>query len=117
MLSLLDRVKTFLDADPSQAHATGAHGIPLLYHAVIRGHKDIAGLLLARGADVNANEGGNPALHGAVLFGQTEMTRWLLDHGANVNALNYENKTPLRVAMEKDWNELADLLRQYRGHE
>ena len=117
MLGLRDRVADYLKADPGAANATGAHGIPVLYHAVIRGHAEIAEMLLAHGADVNANEGGNPPIHGATMFGQTEMVGWLLDRGANANALDYENKTPLRRALDANQQTLADLLRARGGKE
>lgn len=117
MLGQTERVADFIRRDPAQANATGAHGIPALYHAVIRANREIAELLLAHGADVNADAGGNPAIHGAVLFGQTAMVEWLLAHGADANALNYEQKTPLRVALDKGDGETAPLLRQHGGRE
>jgi len=117
MLGLADRVREFLRADPAAAHAIGAHGIPVLYHAANRGNKDVAELLLAHGSDVNAGEGGNPALHGAVLFRQPHMAEWLLAHGARVNAKNYEGKTPLAVALHHGDNVMADLLKRHGGTE
>ncbi len=117
MLGQSERVAAMLDAEPAQAGATGAHGIPVLYYPVIRGHEDIAALLLARGADVNAGAGGTTALHGAALFGQPEMARWLLARGAHVNARDYEGKTPLRVAVERDQAEVAAILREHGGEE
>lgn len=117
MLSLADRVNSFLQADPSLVNAQGAHGIPLLYYPVIGGHQRIADTLLARGAAINAGEGGSPPIHGAVMFRQAGMLKWLLDHGANVNALNYENKTPLAVAQANGANEIVEVLRQYDGQE
>jgi uncharacterized protein len=117
MLGQTKPVTNFIRHDPAQANATGAHGIPVLYHAVIRGHGEIAELLLTHGADVNADTGGNPAIHGAVLFGQKKMAAWLLAHGADVNALNYEKKTPLRVTLDKGDDEMAAFLRQRGGRE
>jgi uncharacterized protein len=115
MLGWGERVAALLDADPALAGATGAHGIPVLYFPVIRGHTGIAELLLARGADVNAGAGGTTALHGAALFGQPEMARWLLAHGAEAGARDYEGKTPLRVAEERDQAEVAAILRAHDG--
>lgn len=117
MLGLKDRVEALLNGDPSQSKARGSHGIPVLYYPVIGGHKDIAELLLAQGAEVNAGEGGSPPLHGAVMFGQTEMAAWLLAHGANVNAPNFEGKTPLQVAVKNQNTAMADLLRKHGGME
>jgi ankyrin repeat protein len=117
MLGRAEEVQAYLAADPSAAHARGAHGIPALYHAVIRGHQAIAERLLAAGADVNADEGGSPALHGAVLFRQRAMVEWLLAHGANVNAKNRDGKTSLKVAAQNNLTEMADLLRRRGGAE
>lgn len=117
MLGLKERVEKFLKADPGQSKARGAHGIPVLYYPVISGHKDIAELLLAHGAEVNAGEGGSPPLHGAVMFDQTEMAAWLLAHGANVNAPNHEGQTPRQAAVRNGNAALAELLRQHGGTE
>ncbi len=112
MLGMNDRVAAFLKADPGLSKARGAHGIPVLFHAAIRGHTDVAELLLEYGADVNDGDGGNTALHGAAAFGRREMVRWLIDRGAKVTALDYARKTPLRLAVEKGHDEVADLLRR-----
>jgi ankyrin repeat protein len=112
MLSHLDNVKAYLDSDPAQANAKGAHGISVLYHAVIRASKEIAELLLARGADVNAGAGGSPPVHGAVMFNQPEMVEWLLARGADVNIQNYEGLTPLAAANKQGRAEIAELLRR-----
>ncbi len=45
------------------------------------------------------------------------MAAWLLAHGASVNILNYEQKTPLRVALDGGNTGMANLLRQHGGQE
>jgi len=117
MLGHHDNVKAYLDSDPAQANAKGAHGISVLYHAVIRANKDIAELLLSRGADVNAGAGGSPAIHGAVMFNRPEMVEWLLAKGADINLKNYESLTPLAAAFKQGKSGIADLLRQHGGIE
>ena len=117
MLGLKERVEAFLMADPGQSQARGAHGIPVLYYPVISGHQDIAELLLAHGAEINAGEGGSPPLHSAVMFGQIEMAVWLLARGASVNIRNYEQKTPLRAALDSGNIAMANVLRQHGGQE
>ena len=115
MLGMTDRVRAMLEADPRQAHATGAHGISALYHAAIRGRIDIAELLLAGGADVNVGQGSNAPLHGAAAFGQKAMVEWLLARGAHVNAPDYNRKTPLRLALDNGHHEVAGILRRHGG--
>jgi uncharacterized Ntn-hydrolase superfamily protein len=73
MLGRRDAVETSLRERPASAQAVGAHGIPVLYYAVIGGHREIADLLLAAGADVNAGAGGTTPLHGAALTGRDDL--------------------------------------------
>lgn len=114
VLGKLDVFEQMLKADPARAHALGAHGIPLMYFPVIKGYRTIAELALAAGAPVNGGDGVTPPLHGAVVFNQLEMADWLLAHGADANSLNFENKTPLAVALDKKNQPMAELL-QSRG--
>jgi ankyrin repeat protein len=110
MLGQRDQVAAFLQKDPGQSQARGAHGIPVMYFPAIRGHQEIAALLLDNGADINAGAGGNTALHGAVLFGQVEMVRWLLEHTANPGLLDYNGKTALELARGNGQTAIAELL-------
>jgi len=111
------QVERMLQADPDQVNARGAHGIPLLYFPIIRGHQALAEYLLTHGADLNlSSPGGITPLHGAVMFDQIEMAAWLLGHGAHPNPL-YDDKTPFRMAQEKGLHKLAELIRSYGGIE
>ena len=40
------------------------------------------------------------------------MAEWLLDHGAQVNLLDFNGKTPLRVAVERNHKDVGYLLWQ-----
>lgn len=114
MLGRTEDVAAFLREDASLANARGAHGIPVLFHAAMSGNIDVAELLLENGCD----EGFNDALHGAVMYNRVAMAQWLLAHGVtDVNVLNYEEKTPLRVANERGFSEMADVLRAHGGVE
>ena len=110
MLGRGEIVDAMLAADPAQAHATGAHGLPVLYYPVPHAELVIAASLLAAGADLNAGDGMATPLHAAVTFNQPAMARWLLDHGANAGAKDYNGKTPLDLANEKGLDDLAALL-------
>jgi ankyrin repeat protein len=117
MLGRQDCVEDFVKTDPNLVHARGAHGIPLLYFPIIRGHLMIAEFLLTHGADPNAAlPGGFTPLHGAVMFNQPQMVAWLLDHGADPNP-RYDGKTPLSMALAKEQTELVVLLRSHNGTE
>jgi ankyrin repeat protein len=107
-----DKVMAWINGDAANARATGAHGISLLYHAVICSNQEVAELILAKGVEVNIGEGGSPPLHGAVMFNQIEMITWLLARGANINIKNYEGKTPLKEAREMKREAAAELLQK-----
>ncbi len=117
MLGKTEQVAGMLQADPGQAHATGAHEIPVMYYPALYGHIAIAELLLAQGADINAGAGKETALHGAASFGQVAMAEWLLEHGAQVNLLDFNGKTPLRLAVESNHKDVGYLLWQHGGIE
>ena len=84
---------------------------PLLWAAGF-GHKEVAALLIAIGADVNAKaeEGWTP-LHDAARGGHKEIAELLIAKGADLNAKDNDGETPL------DWakGETADLLRKHGG--
>lgn len=114
MLGDAEQVARCLEADPAQAVAKGAHGIPVMYHAALSGKPEVAEMLVAHGG----GEGTDHALHAAVSFGHLDMVCWLLENGAqNVNVLNFNNETPLKVALTNGHTEIADLLREHGGSE
>lgn len=98
----IDRLAARLDADPQLVHrqfpeldcgSTGARrlllqGGTLLHVAAEFGHADAAGLLIERGADVNARgaSGQTAIFHSVSQFRDwgLAVTRVLLDHGADV---------------------------------
>ena len=114
MLGQRDTVAALLAADPAQAHATGAHGIGVMYFPAIKGDAEIAALLLEHGADVNGVvPGAATALHGAALFDQPAMAEWLLVHGAQPDTADREGKTPLAIARERDFAQVAATLERH----
>ncbi len=108
MLGMLQRVRQFLRANPALANATGAHGLPVLFHAALGGHVEVAELLVAAGASVA--DVGNAALFGAIRGNQPAMLAWLLSHGADANAAGSDGTTPLVVAHELGHARVAELL-------
>lgn len=117
MLGQTDEVTAFLDDDPNLINATGAHNIPLLYHAVIGGNGALVELLVERGAPLNDGVGTQTALHGAAGFGLTNLVQFLLDQGADFMALDHDGRTPLDVAENAGQDAAAALLRNYTGME
>ncbi|MFT4327410.1 MAG: ankyrin repeat domain-containing protein [Wolbachia pipientis] len=82
-----------------------------LHIAVRYGHKEVAELLLNKGANVNAVERRKwTPLHTAVKSGKVEVAELLLDRGANVNAVDNLDMTPLHFALKYNREELVRLL-------
>lgn len=109
MLGRVEDVRMMLADDLNNAQIRGAHGIPLMTHVALGGSIEIAELVLSAGGD----EGLSFALHGALARCDTDMVRWLLDHGAtDLNVKNYQDKTPLEVAIESGCDDIAVILRE-----
>lgn len=109
------RVAEFLKQDPSLANAKGSHDWPVLYHAALSGNPRVADLLKLAGG---GEEGKEFAMHAAVRSGNPEMVNWLLANGIqDVNMPNFENKTPLTVALESGYFDIADMLQSEGGAE
>lgn len=111
MLGLEDKVVGFLNDDPELINATGAHDIPLLFHAAISDNPNMVPLLVERSADVDAGRDKNTALHGAAGFGKVSVVQYLLDHDADFAAYDHDGRTPLDVAEATGHEDVAALLR------
>ena len=107
MLGQRDEVERRLEEDPRSASATGAHGIPLLPHAVWSGDLELVQLAYSHGA----KSGTTLALHNAVAKGSYEIARWLLENAKpDIGSKNFRGKTPLMVATERKDEKMAQLL-------
>lgn len=66
------------------------------HYASCSGHTHVCRLLLAAGADVNAQTpGGVVPLHRSAYCGHTEVVQLLLQHKANVMVTDSDRRTPL----------------------
>ena len=113
MLGRLADVKAFVEADPSQANAKGAHSITLMFHAMFSGRSAIGEYLLSKGG----GEGMNHALFSAISSGQLAMVEWVLAGATDVNTQNFNKKTPLRVALDLRRDDIAEAIRKHGGSE
>lgn len=113
MLGDIDMLRERLDENRELATSTGAHGIPVLFHAAAGGNVDAAQMLIEHGADVVTVTGPeSTALNIAAARDHIAMVRWLLDHGAPVDVADYEGKTPLERAEENGNHEVAEMIRE-----
>ena len=93
-------------------------GVTPLHLAALNGHKDVAELLLANKAEVNAKDNhGETPLHLAAVNGHKDVAELLLANKADVNAKVNDGSTPLHYAVTKGHGDVAELLRQYGGRE
>ena len=98
----IQAVKQHLAAGTDFELRCTACGLTVLGHAAWGGHKEIAELLIAEGADVNAkrNTGVTP-LHHAAWNGHKEVAELLIANGADVNAKieggSHKGNTPLSL--------------------
>ncbi|XP_030013409.1 B-cell lymphoma 3 protein homolog isoform X2 [Sphaeramia orbicularis] len=75
-------------------------GLSPLHLAVLRGHKDLARMLLNAGADINAMDiksGQSPLMH-AVESNNVDMVHFLIETGCDVNCQSYSGNTALHSA-------------------
>lgn len=107
------RLRTLLDADPSQMNAYAADGFFPLALAAFFGQPEAVRLLLERGADVTATAR-NPmrvqALHSAVAGRNREAVRLLVEAGADPNVHQHGGWTPLQGAAAHGDDEVVDVL-------
>lgn len=93
-----DLVISLLDVKPDLVRTPGIHSIPLLSFV---SDGELAKLLIARGAEVNALSRApfqSSPLHGAARRGYTDVVDALLANGADVTVQDYNGKTPPELA-------------------
>ncbi|MDX2150209.1 MAG: ankyrin repeat domain-containing protein [Bryobacteraceae bacterium] len=113
MLGYLDVVRHGA-ATPGFAVARGAHGIPLLTHALAGKDpaRSVVAFLIEQGADVNAAaSNGMTPLMMAVQTGQREAVKLLLEKGAAPNTKAANGKTALNLSLEAKLDDIAGDLR------
>jgi len=88
-----------------------------LYDAALSGHLTTVAILLARGAEINAQEdqSGTTALYAAASFGRNDVTALLLEKGADPNICSNEGESPLNVAVRNGNAEVANSIRRKGG--
>ncbi len=109
MLGQVDEVAAYLQADPAQANARGAHNITVMFHAAMSGNTALTELLKGHGC----TEGYSYAIHAAINCGHVHMVDWLLNNGKiDLTVQDYQGKTLLQNAEESEQPTIAAMLRQ-----
>lgn len=99
-------LRMLLNAGANPNLEDGAGRLHALDYAALHGRADLAELLIAAGADVNARDSryGQTALHYAIYYcraaehGKHEIVQFFIDQGADVNAKDLSGMTPLDFA-------------------
>ena len=98
----LERVRALVSADPTLASARSATGESAILTAVYHRQKEIANLLVARGAMLTLFE--------ACAAGELDRVERLVDSGASVNAYSDDGWTPIHLAAFFGHAQVAELL-------
>jgi len=108
----LEKAKALIKANPDLVNSQASYGnVTPLQLAAQYGHRDVAELLLANKADVEAKSyGGWAALLNAVFGGHKDMVELLLTNKTDVNYKDDAGRTPLHVAAENGYTEIAAFL-------
>jgi ankyrin repeat protein len=109
----VELLKTLLKRDPGLANArTPGRSTPLIHAVAHKNAKiEVTCVLLAHGADVNAQQnGGATPLYMAASWGNLEVVKLLLAHGADINIPTKSEYTPLHEAAQGGKVEIVELL-------
>jgi len=105
----LGAVEACLRSDGSLAHSNDEEGCPVLVRAAETAQEEIAAILLAHGADIEARgPNGKSALSSCACNQidpkkRSKMLPFLLARGADVNGRTYRGRTPLFSAATAGW--------------
>lgn len=107
----LEKAKALLRERPGVVFSKDTSGNTPLHWAAKNGYKDVAELLLANAANVNAwGDKGDTPLHWAAFRGHEDVAELFLANGANVDVKNADEWTPLHAAADAGCKGVVTLL-------
>ena len=108
-----DKAEKMTEKNPRVIENLGQHGQTALFQAIRKYDLDAFEWLLAKGADVNAQDRWERTpLHIAVMEGRADIVERLIREGAEVNTKNYKGRTPLYFARMYNRGEIVGILQQ-----
>ncbi|MBN2317040.1 MAG: ankyrin repeat domain-containing protein [Sedimentisphaerales bacterium] len=114
-----EKIKSLIEAGQDVSTKSKNGGIALIW-ASLRGHREIAELLIQNGANVNfqdhSGSGWTPLLL-ACRYGKKEIVELLLANGAEINAKNNAGSTALDIASQGKHTEIVELLQKHGAKE
>ncbi|AIE86460.1 ankyrin repeat domain-containing protein [Fimbriimonas ginsengisoli] len=118
----LAEVQALLAGDPALVHARENDQATPLHFAAWKGHPEIAEVLIAAGADLQAHSTnghwGTTPLHAAAHGNQKAVAEVLIKHGADINAKRAVGEgTPLAETRAHNATAVAKLLRAHGATE
>jgi len=114
MLGQKEVVASLIKTMPAIVNVPGPHKIPLLHHVALSGDVHMASLVKPHINKEKISNDCNRSIHAAVGTGHTSMVEWLFKNGADdPNIKNFQSKTPLQIAEEKGYKEVAELLKKH----
>ena len=88
------------------------YGASALHWAILNGYKEIAELLIEKGANINAKtKNGATPVYTAASSGQREILEILIARGADVNVKDEKGVSALKVASSKGYKAVVELLK------
>jgi ankyrin repeat protein len=116
------KIEKILQKNPKLVNKKGEFGWTPLYKAAFNGNREVAELLIAKGANVNAldSKGSSPLHISAsskdvvfnknILNGRIEVAKILLSKGAPIDAKDNNGSTALHIAAREGSQRIAELL-------
>ena len=114
-LNSIDLVEALIDHGADLNYA--GNGETALHAAIVEKHRDVAELLILKGANVNAlNISNRTPLHFLATFiDDQKLAQLMIEHGANVNANDKNGRTALFFATKKHNDRVAKIIWDYGG--
>ena len=117
VFGFLDVVQKYQTEDQAMLNARNRFSLSSLCLACKYGHRDIALMLLKKGAPINTKDRfDRTPLHFAVYAGDEALVRMLLEHGADVDATHDPERRPLLLAVKGKFKNIVQLLLSHHAN-